>query len=197
MAEWTLKHLEDSRGVFAVPVTGGWDPLPPYLAGRRCLAQEALGVTLDGSAVTALVRKWGSSLAGIKIEGGMMPERLSDLVGRGVELLTGWGGRDLATCLTTGAIGAIPVSSLARPWVAVYRRVRSGDVEGAYRVYEGLLPLVHFMMSGYERLVASDKSLLVARGVIATARSRIPGALLDRREEAELRRLAERLGLIH
>ncbi len=114
--------------------------------------------------------------------------RVMELAGdrlRGV--MGGMGGRYLLDEATRGACGTMPACEVVDVHVRVWQAIARGDREEARRIHTRLLPLLNFeAMYGYPVW----KGVLVRRGVIAAARTRVPGAaVLDERSEQELDRL--------
>jgi 4-hydroxy-tetrahydrodipicolinate synthase len=76
--------------------------------------------------------------------------------------------------------------------VEVCRRFFAGDAEGAEDLYDLFLPLVrHEQQPGIG--LAVRKEIFRRRGLIASAKLRLPGASMDADDHAELGRLLARL----
>ncbi len=75
-----------------------------------------------------------------------------------------------------GACGNMPACQSTDVHVAIYNKLVDGDVAGARKLFNQLLPLIN-----YERLygVALYKEVLARRGVIASKACRAPGKPLD------------------
>lgn len=93
----------------------------------------------------------------------------SDLIG----IMGGMGGRFILEEYRRGACGTMPASEVADAQVLVWNALESGDDAEARRLHTRLLPMLN-----YEALYtyAIYKEVLVKRGVIASSRTRAPGA---------------------
>lgn len=93
----------------------------------------------------------------------------SDLVG----IMGGMGGRFVLEEHRRGSCGSMPASEVADAQVLVWNALESGDDAKARRLHTQLLPMLN-----YEALYtyAIYKEVLVKRGVIASSRTRAPGA---------------------
>ncbi|HEX3721371.1 MAG TPA: dihydrodipicolinate synthase family protein, partial [Nitrolancea sp.] len=101
---------------------------------------------------------------------------------RGV--MGGMGGRFLLEEYRRGACGTVPASEVADAHVLLWDALERGDEDDARHIHTILLPLLN-----YESLYtyAIYKEILVRRGVIASARSRVPGApQLDAENQREI-----------
>lgn len=124
----------------------------------------------------------------VKEETALAPQvmtALRELAGehlRGV--MGGMGGRFLPEEYRRGACGTMPACELADAHVRVWEALERGDEAEARRLHTRLLPLID-----YEALYGFPiyKEILVRRGVIASARTRVPGAAhLDAENHREL-----------
>jgi 4-hydroxy-tetrahydrodipicolinate synthase len=99
-------------------------------------------------------------------------------------VMGGMGGRYLLEEHRRGACGTMPACEVADAHVAIWNALESGDAGEARRLHTMLLPLL-----SYEAMFtyAIYKEVLVRRGVIASARTRVPGApALDAENHREL-----------
>ena len=98
----------------------------------------------------------------------------------------GQGGIFLIDEFLRGAAGNMPGSHNADVLVAIWELLVRGDEEAARERFNRILPLM-----SYERLygLAVYKEVLVRRGLIASARRRVPGADIDRQDRRELDRI--------
>jgi 4-hydroxy-tetrahydrodipicolinate synthase len=104
-------------------------------------------------------------------------ERLSGVMG-------GMGGRFMLEEYRRGACGTMPASEVADAHVLVWNALERGEPDEARRLHTILLPLLN-----YEDLYTSAiyKEILVRRGIIASSRSRLPGAAqLDDENQREI-----------
>jgi dihydrodipicolinate synthase/N-acetylneuraminate lyase len=99
-------------------------------------------------------------------------------------IMGGTGGRFLLEEYRRGACGTMPASEVADALVLVWNALERDDSAEARRVHTQLLPMLN-----YEALYtyAIYKEILVKRGVIASSRSRVPGApMLDDENHREI-----------
>ncbi len=96
----------------------------------------------------------------------------------------GMAGRFLLDEYRRGACGTMPACEVTDVDVAIWERLEAGDLDGARRLHNRLLPLLNLeWLYG----VSVYKEVLVRRGVIASATMRDPGAYpLDGSDLAEL-----------
>ncbi len=99
-------------------------------------------------------------------------------------VMGGMGGRFMLEEYRRGACGTMPAAEVADVHVLVWNALESGDLDEARRLHTILLPLLN-----YEALYTSAiyKEVLVRRGIIASSRSRLPGAAqLDDENQREI-----------
>jgi 4-hydroxy-tetrahydrodipicolinate synthase len=99
-------------------------------------------------------------------------------------VMGGMAGRFLLDEYRRGACGTMPACEVTDVDVAIWERLEAGDLDGARRLHNRLLPLLNLeWLYG----VSVYKEILVRRGVIASATTRDPGAYpLDGSDLAEL-----------
>ncbi|MBV9355085.1 MAG: dihydrodipicolinate synthase family protein, partial [Chloroflexi bacterium] len=99
-------------------------------------------------------------------------------------VMGGMAGRFLLDEYRRGACGTMPACEVTDVDVAIWERLEAGDLDGARRLHNRLLPLLNLeWLYG----VSIYKEILVRRGVIASATMRDPGAYpLDESDLAEL-----------
>ncbi len=108
---------------------------------------------------------------------------------RGV--MGGMAGRYLMEEARRGACGTMPACEVTDAHVAVWNAIEAGDERAARQLHTQLLPLLN-----YEAMYSFTiyKEVLVRRGVIASAKTRVPGAgRLDAENHRELDMLLEDL----
>jgi dihydrodipicolinate synthase/N-acetylneuraminate lyase len=96
----------------------------------------------------------------------------------------GMAGRFLLEEYRRGACGTMPACEVVDAHVLVWEALERGDADEARRLHTQLLPLLN-----YEAMYSFTvyKEVLVRRGVIASARTRVPGAgVLDAENQREL-----------
>jgi 4-hydroxy-tetrahydrodipicolinate synthase len=99
-------------------------------------------------------------------------------------VMGGMGGRFMLEEYRRGACGTMSASEVADAHVLVWNALERGDLDEARRLHTILLPLLN-----YEDLYTSAiyKEILVRRGIIASSRSRLPGAAqLDDENQREI-----------
>ena len=105
-------------------------------------------------------------------------------------LFGGDGGRSVLSELRQGATGFMPAADLVRQYVMLHALWRRGDLDGAYAVFEEILPFLN-LQRVYRWQVT--KRLLRWKGVIASDTARSDGSpSLDAIDDDELRRFAHR-----
>jgi 4-hydroxy-tetrahydrodipicolinate synthase len=100
--------------------------------------------------------------------------RIQSLTGDKLKgIMGGMAGRYLLEEVRRGAIGTMPACEVADAHVLVWEAIEAGDDEEARRRHNQLLPLLN-----YEAMYSFTiyKEVLWRRGVIATPRTRVPGA---------------------
>jgi 4-hydroxy-tetrahydrodipicolinate synthase len=112
--------------------------------------------------------------------------------GRRISILVGNGGIHLVQELARGADGAMTGFAFPEMLVGVCERFFKGDQQGAEDLYDAYLPVVrHEQQPGIG--LALRKETLHRRGILASARVRAPGPVLDADDKAELTHLLRRL----
>jgi len=99
-------------------------------------------------------------------------------------VMGGMGGRFMLEEYRRGSCGTMPAAEVADAHVLVWNALEGGDLDEARRLHNFLLPLLN-----YEALYTSAiyKEILVRRGIIASSRSRLPGAAqLDDENQREI-----------
>jgi dihydrodipicolinate synthase/N-acetylneuraminate lyase len=143
-------------------------PMAPALLAR--LLKEIPGVDFlkEETALAPQVMTAVRELAGSSLKG----------------MMGGMAGRFLLEEYRRGACGTMPACEVADAHVQVWDALERGDEAGARRRFNQLLPLLN-----YEAMYSFTiyKEVLVRRGVIASARTRVPGAgKLDPENRCEL-----------
>jgi 4-hydroxy-tetrahydrodipicolinate synthase len=105
-----------------------------------------------------------------------------------VILLCGSGGLDMLEAYDRGAVGCISGVATADLFAELDRMYRD-DREAADRRYTELLPLIQYQCQSTELFVASEKRILVQRGLLDSDTMRTPGYALDEIQAATLDRL--------
>ena len=120
---------------------------------------------------------------------------LRDATGGKARMFEGSGGVFLIDSFRRGIAGTMPGLDLLDGVVAVWRALRLGDEEAAYRAYFPVCAIVALeLQAGLDGFLAVEKYLMVKRGLWASARRRRPyGWELDAETAAEVDRLYDRL----
>lgn len=136
-------------------------------------------------------------VCGVKIESPRSVERMQAVqrrLERPVRLIGGQAGRFMPLEYEVGARAFFVGPGFPDLYLPIYQELASGgELPDSWRT---LVPLLDFMFQSAEFAIACYKRLLVARGVIANAAPRSPGATLQPIEEKYLLRLGHELGLM-
>ncbi len=118
---------------------------------------------------------------------------LRDQSGGRAKIFDGSGGLLLVDAYRRGITGTIPGTDLLDGIVALWRALKSGDDEAAYRVYFPICAIVTLQLqAGLDGFLAIEKYLMVKRGIFANDSRRQPYSWeLDPETRAEVDRLFE------
>ena len=118
---------------------------------------------------------------------------LRDRSGGRAKIFDGSGGLLLVDAYRRGITGTIPGTDLLDGIVALWRALKSGDDEAAYRVYFPICAIVNLQLqAGLDGFLAIEKYLMVKRGIFANDSRRQPYSWeLDQETRAEVDRLFE------
>jgi 4-hydroxy-tetrahydrodipicolinate synthase len=118
---------------------------------------------------------------------------LRDRSGGRAKIFDGSGGLLLVDAYRRGITGTIPGTDLLDGVVALWRALKSGDDEAAYRVYFPICAIVSLQLqAGLDGFLAIEKYLMVKRGIFANDSRRQPYSWeLDQETRAEVDRLFE------
>ena len=127
------------------------------------------GATVSAGLVAALHRahphfKW------VKLEEPMMAGKVAaiqEATGGEVGVLEGWGGMYLLELVPAGICGVMPGLAIADLLARAWRLARTKNTEGAYEVFQGVLPQIVFSLQSMELFHHAEKRLLQARGLLA------------------------------
>ncbi len=98
-------------------------------------------------------------------------------------VMGGAGGRYIVDELIRGACGTMPACELTEAHVAIVRSHRAGDLAGARKIFNRILPLLSFQAVFRMRMT---KAVLKARGLFTDEFARAPGPELDAQDRREL-----------
>ena len=118
---------------------------------------------------------------------------LRDQSGGRAKIFDGSGGLLLVDAYRRGITGTIPGTDLLDGIVALWRVLKSGDDEAAYRVYFPICAIVNLQLqAGLDGFLAIEKYLMVKRGIFTNDSRRQPYSWeLDQETRAEVDRLFE------
>jgi 4-hydroxy-tetrahydrodipicolinate synthase len=110
-------------------------------------------------------------------------------------MFEGSGGVFLIDSYRRGITGTMPGMDLLDGVVAIWKALRRGDEDAAYRAYFPVCAVVALeLQAGLDGFLAVEKYLMVKRGLFPSARRRRPyGWELDAETAAEVDRLFARL----
>jgi 2-keto-3-deoxy-L-arabinonate dehydratase len=108
-------------------------------------------------------------------------------------VFVGNAGQHLFDCLERGATGVMPGSSLLRVYRTIVDRYRGGDREGAFALFNELVPYLNVVGLSAERFIHFEKRILAGEGIIAHAGTREPAYAPDEVEVAMFERYLARL----
>jgi dihydrodipicolinate synthase/N-acetylneuraminate lyase len=177
LAEWKGVESEALRAVEALAEAASIDLMlqeaPSYSPAR--FGWSVLGRAADRYPIS------------IKLEGGSRAledaRRLID-----VPLWGGDGGLYLLECMRAGAVGVIPGVEI----IDTLARAQALELDGLGRdadeLHDRALPYLVLAMQSLGSYVASAKRVLVARGVLRSAETRLPGSELSARAAAAVDR---------
>jgi 4-hydroxy-tetrahydrodipicolinate synthase len=146
-----------------------------------------VGTPMTAELVSKLIREI-PGVDYLKEETAYAPQMMSQvqaLAGEKLKgIMGGMAGRFLLEEVRRGACGTMPACEVADAHVCVWRAIEAGDHEQARQLHTQLLPLLNFEAM-YSFTVY--KEVLYRRGIIASPRTRVPGAgRLDEENGREL-----------
>jgi dihydrodipicolinate synthase/N-acetylneuraminate lyase len=143
----------------------------------------------------------------IKLEEPMMSAKVTAILeatNREVGVLEGWGGMYMLDLIPAGICGVMPGLAVSDLLAKVFQLATKGDVAGAYKIHEAVLPQIVFSLQHMELFHHAEKRLLVARGILQEAVVRQLTLGLDRHTEdrisflnRQILALLDRIGLPH
>jgi 2-keto-3-deoxy-L-arabinonate dehydratase len=105
----------------------------------------------------------------VKLEEPMMSAKVAAILeatGREVGVLEGWGGMYMLDLIPAGICGVMPGLGIADLLVRVFHLATKGDANGAYEIFQGVLPQIVFSLQHMELFHHAEKRLLEARGIL-------------------------------
>jgi dihydrodipicolinate synthase/N-acetylneuraminate lyase len=174
------QHIEAIASAVPVPVIVQYAPLQT-------------GRTIDAQ-VFAQMHRRQENISHVKVD--MVPSgpMISTLRLQGLQSLVGYMGLHLPEDFSRGVGGVMPTVSVCPLFVKLWRLL-SEDPKEARLLHQQILPLLNFMMQSIEFLLASEKELLIRRGILSSSYRREPTIFLDSSQLEELDMLASHLGI--
>jgi dihydrodipicolinate synthase/N-acetylneuraminate lyase len=161
-------------------------------------ASGYVGQAIPIPACVKLLERYGPEKVLFKPEAapnGPTLSALRDATGGRARMFEGSGGVFLIDSFRRGIAGTMPGLDLLDGVVAIWKALKSGDEEAAYRVYFPVCAIVALeLQAGLDGFLAIEKYLMVKRGLFPSPRRRKPyGWELDAETAAEVDRLYERM----
>jgi 2-keto-3-deoxy-L-arabinonate dehydratase len=119
----------------------------------------------------------------IKLEEPMMSSKVTAILeatNGEVGVLEGWGGMYMLDLIPVGICGVMPGLAVSDVLAKVFRLASKGDLVGAYKIHEAVLPQIVMSLQHMELFHHAEKRLLVARGILPDAVVRQLTLELDR-----------------
>jgi 2-keto-3-deoxy-L-arabinonate dehydratase len=143
----------------------------------------------------------------IKLEEPMMSSKVTSILeatNGEVGVLEGWGGMYMLDLIPAGICGVMPGLAVSDVLATAFHFAKKGDMAGAYKIHEAVLPQIVFSLQHMELFHHAEKRLLVARGILQEAVVRQLTLSLDRHLEdrisflnGQILALLDRLELPH
>lgn len=219
----TVPALERARR-FADAGVAGINLLPPYLLGVSAdqvrahvvavadaiapvpvvlqYAPAQTGTALSAPAIRELATH-SANLRQVKVESSP-PGPMIEALLRGeqsVPAAVGYAGLGMIDALERGAVCVQPGCSFTELYVRVWTLWHDGERDAARTLHTRMVPYLSYWMAHVELIVAAEKLISARRGLISSARCRMPGHLLDVAEVAAVDRFlaefADELAALH
>jgi 4-hydroxy-tetrahydrodipicolinate synthase len=159
----------------------------PSMSGNELTDELLVGLARDLKQVVAL-----------KIEAEPSAPKIGRIVGElqgEASILGGGGGLDFVHELDRGADGTMPGPGLADLFQRVWYLHREGHAEDAREEFQRLLPLLVLARRSMDTFLFVEKEILRRRGVLSTARLRLPVVPPEPALRSELGSLLDQLEL--
>jgi dihydrodipicolinate synthase/N-acetylneuraminate lyase len=174
------QHIEAIASAVPVPVIVQYAPMQT-------------GRTIDAQ-VFAQMHRRQENISHVKVDLVPSGPMVSALQSQGLQSLVGYMGLHLREDFSRGVGGVMPTVSVCPFFVKLWRLL-SEDPKEARLFHQQILPLLNFMMQSIELLLASEKELLIRRGILSSSYRREPTISLDSSQLAELDMLASHIGV--
>lgn len=158
-------------------------PIPVIVQFAPAQTGPALGI----DELVELSRRHGN-LAAVKVESNPPGRAISALTAAEIPALVGYAGLHLPDALRRGAIGVQPGCSFVEVYVELWRRWLAADEVGFTGLHRRLLPYLSSWMQHVEHIVQVEKTISLARGLVASDTCRRPGYPLDEVEQDTVNR---------
>jgi len=178
--EATLQHVRAVASAVQVPIIVQYAPL-----------QTGRPIEPD---LFATLHREVPNITHVKVDSVPSGRMIAALHARNLQTLVGYMGLHLPADFRRGCNGVMPTVSLSSAFVKLWQLLSQGNDQEAQLLHDDLLPLLTFMTQSIELLIASEKRLLVRRGILTAAYCREPEYRLDSAELAELEVHCLRLG---
>lgn len=125
----------------------------------------------------------------LKLEEPLMSGRVRSIVEEtngGVGVLDGWGGAYMLELIDAGIVGVMPGLGISDVLQIIWKKARSGDKDGAYSLFQGVLPQITFSLQSLEFFHHAEKALLVARRILPHSYVRDATFTLDETDRAHI-----------
>lgn len=110
-----------------------------------------------------------------------------------VGVLEGWGGMYMLDLIPAGICGVMPGLAVSDLLARIFQLATHGDMAGAHRIYEAVLPQIVFSLQHLELFHHAEKRLLLARGILQEARVRELTLKLNRHTDDRIAFLNEQI----
>ncbi|CAN5676074.1 4-hydroxy-tetrahydrodipicolinate synthase [soil metagenome] len=168
--EAVVAHLDAVVGSVSIPV------IVQHAPGQT-------GSTLVASDLRDLASRH-PHFAIVKVESVPPGPLIADLKAAGISSFVGQAGLHLPEAVAAGAIGVQPGCSMIPLYQSMWSAAVAGDQVALREQHAAVLPVLTVWMSGVERIVQAEKSLLHRSGVIASDHCRAPGVSAEEDDEA-------------
>jgi 4-hydroxy-tetrahydrodipicolinate synthase len=135
-----------------------------------------------GAAFARRLREVAPNFVALKIEEPLMASKVAAIgtaTGQHVAVLEGWGGMYLIELLPAGIAGTMPGLAMCDLFGRVGGLAQSGQLVAATDIFQAMLPQIVYSLQSMEFFHHCEKRLLMARGVLRSARVREATMALD------------------
>jgi dihydrodipicolinate synthase/N-acetylneuraminate lyase len=129
------------------------------------------GASLSDEFLRTLQRQHGH-FRYLKLEEPLMSHRVQSIresTDGQIGIIEGWGGMYMLELIDAGICGVMPGLAVSDTLQLIWNLARSGDKDAAYALFAQVLPQISHSLQSLEFFHHAEKSLLVARGILARA----------------------------